>query len=138
MFREGRLAFLALPSDSPKDLASSMRSVLEANGLQAFQPSDLSIGTNVADSIQSALRDSEVVIADITGRNPNVLFEVGLAIGLRKPVLLLSQGPLDELPTDLRAHQVATYSPDDSSAVSRYLGLWLRDVLTQKSSSVAY
>jgi nucleoside 2-deoxyribosyltransferase len=138
MFREGRLAFLALPANAPKDLASSMKAVLESHGLQAFQPSDLDAGTNLVDSIQSALRESDVVIADITGKNSNVLFEVGLAIGLRKPVLLLSQGPLDELPSDLRAYQVASYSPDDSSTVSRYLALWLRDVLTQKSSSVAY
>jgi hypothetical protein len=138
MFREGRLAFLALPSSAPQELASAMKTVLESHGLQAFQPTDLAVGSNIADSIQSALRESDVVIADITGKNSNVLFEVGLAIGLRKPVLLLSQGPLDELPSDLRAYQVASYSPGDSSAVSRYLALWLRDVLSQKSSSVPY
>jgi nucleoside 2-deoxyribosyltransferase len=114
-----------------------MKSVLDENGLQTFFPEELAAGASWPDS-QSALRDADVVIADITGKNANVLFEVGLAIGLRKPVLLLSQGSLDDLPSDLRAYQVASYRPHELSTVRRYLTLWLRDVLAEKSSSAAY
>lgn len=46
---------------------------------------------DIVDRIKTRIRGSELVIADITGNNPNVFFEVGYAEGLDKRVILLSQ-----------------------------------------------
>lgn len=45
--------------------------------------------------------DATAVVADLTGLNPNVLYELGIADALRKPVLRLIHDPAT-LPFDLR------------------------------------
>jgi HEAT repeat protein len=63
-------------------------------------------------SIQAAM----LVIADLTGRNPNVLYELGLAHALQKPVILLTQ-TIDDVPFDLRHLRVLIYRNTDPGRV---------------------
>jgi nucleoside 2-deoxyribosyltransferase len=137
MFQDKPQAYLALPlkDAASKDLARQIREVLEGQGVEAFQPTGISAGSSFSDEIQGAIRKAEVVIADLTGMSPNVLFDVGVALGLRKPVLLLSQEPVRDLPADLRAHQIAVYRADDVATVRRYLELWLGEVRSRRASS---
>ena len=48
------------------------------------------------------------MLADLTGKNPNVFYELGLAHAARKPVLLVTQS-MDDVPFDLRALRVIVY-----------------------------
>ncbi len=50
----------------------------------------------------------DLVIADLSGQNPNVFYEVGIAHTLGKPVLLLSQS-IEDVPFDLRHRRVLPY-----------------------------
>lgn len=54
----------------------------------------------IIDDIWNAINDSDLVIADCTGRNPNVFYEMGIAHTLGKSVVLLSQNA-DDIPFDL-------------------------------------
>jgi hypothetical protein len=54
---------------------------------------------------------SGIVIADFTGRNPNVMYEIGMAHSLGKHVVPISQS-LDDVPFDLISHRVLKYSAD--------------------------
>jgi hypothetical protein len=45
------------------------------------------------------------VIADSTGCNPNVFYELGLAHALEKPVVLITSDAIEEAPTDIRAFE---------------------------------
>lgn len=40
-------------------------------------------------TIIKAINDAEIIMADLTEHNPNVLFELGIAIALKKPVILI-------------------------------------------------
>lgn len=53
------------------------------------------------------------LIADCTGRNPNVFYELGLAHAVGKPVILITQNPAD-IPFDLShiRHIRYEYTPD--------------------------
>jgi nucleoside 2-deoxyribosyltransferase len=93
-------------------------------------------GAELSEHVQTAIRGADVVVADVTGKTANVLFEVGVAFGLGKPVLLLSQEPLSDVPFDLRAQQIAVYRPEDLGTVRRYVELWLRDVLARQQSAL--
>jgi len=44
---------------------------------------------------------SRILVADLTGKNPNVFYELGLAHALGRDVVLLSQS-MDDVPFDLR------------------------------------
>src|SRR5262245_13290173 len=59
-------------------------------------------GSNVImDDITKSIRRARLIIADLTGRNPNVFYEVGIAHALNKQVLLMTQS-IDDVPFDLR------------------------------------
>lgn len=62
--------------------------------------------------IWRSIRESSIIIADLTGRNPNVLYELGLAHAIQKPVILLSQN-IDDIPFDLKHLRIVIYSNTD-------------------------
>ena len=66
--------------------------------------------------IVQAIAESDLVVADLTDLNPNVLYELGLAHGLQRPAVLLTQD-IAQVPFDLRTYQVESYSWDHRDVV---------------------
>ncbi len=60
------------------------------------------------EDVSSSIEQADLLVADLTGRNPNVFYEVGIGHALGKPVLLLAQS-LDDIPFDLRHRRVLLY-----------------------------
>jgi hypothetical protein len=58
--------------------------------------------------IRQRIETAELVIADLTGGNPNVYLEVGYAWGKERPTLLLTR-KLDELCFDVKGHRCIIY-----------------------------
>ena len=77
----------------------------------------------ITDRLVRELADAVVCVADVTGTNPNVMWEVGYAMALDKPMLLISQDR-EGLPFDLKDMQTIFYEPQN-------LSLTLRDPLGQ-------
>jgi hypothetical protein len=48
------------------------------------------------------IRSADVIVADITGANPNVFFELGLCYAQNKDVILITQEGAEQTPTDVR------------------------------------
>jgi hypothetical protein len=61
------------------------------------------------EKVRDQIRSAHVLIADITGANPNVLYEVGLAHAYGKPVVFLTQDPPEQAPVDLRQFEFIAY-----------------------------
>jgi nucleoside 2-deoxyribosyltransferase len=117
-------------------LVSVLKKALEQRGVEAVSAAwDFAPGQSISEAMEAAIRKADGVVADVTGATPNVMFEVGQAIGLRKPILLLTRERTSSLPFNLRGRQVAVYQPDDLDTVSRYVDLWLRDVIESQSGS---
>ena len=71
-------------------------------GLQALRADEIfTPGVFMRDVVEK-ISSSSVVLAELTGRNANVFYELGLAHAFGKPVVLLAQQP-DDVPADLRA-----------------------------------
>jgi nucleoside 2-deoxyribosyltransferase len=135
MFREEPQAFIALPQDTTDpELRSVIEETLAHSGVRSVSAPE-NWNTAPSTAIQELLREADFVIANITGANPNVMIEVGMAIGMGKRLLLLSQDRSNDLPFDLRVHQVAIYRPNDVGAVKKYLDLWLRDAVSERESA---
>lgn len=66
----------------------------------------------IIDQIWSGITNARVLLAELTGRNPNVLYELGLAHALRKPVVLVSSNE-DDVPFDVRHVRVIYYQTSD-------------------------
>ena len=62
------------------------------------------IFTNVLKNIVK----SKFIIANISGRNPNVMYELGLAHALDKNVILIAE-TLNNIPVDLQSKRIVTY-----------------------------
>ena len=58
--------------------------------------------------IWGLIQRAEIVVADLTGKNPNVLYELGLCHSLWKRVVMIAQST-DDLPFDLRHFRAITY-----------------------------
>ena len=64
--------------------------------------------SKIANDIFAAIARSRLVICDLTDRNPNVLYEAGLAHTLNAEVIMLTQNG-DDVPFDLRHFRFFTY-----------------------------
>ena len=56
------------------------------------------------DRIYNQIAKSDVIISDMTGKNPNVFYETGYAHALGKRVLMLTQS-VHDIPFDLKHFQ---------------------------------
>jgi hypothetical protein len=66
----------------------------------------------IIDQIWAGLNRAKVLLAELSGRNPNVLYELGLAHALHKPVVLVSSNEPD-VPFDIRHVRVIYYDMTD-------------------------
>jgi nucleoside 2-deoxyribosyltransferase len=121
-----RRCFLALPRRSEFD---NLRARLVAQLTSAeIETVDESSGRSVEETVQ----DADMMIADITGGDPNVMFEVGVAAGTRKPILPLAQHE-SQLPTALSWYRVIRYKPGDAR-LHTYVESWIQDAIASPRS----
>ena len=62
----------------------------------------------IIEDIWDGINSSEIVIADVTGRNPNVMYEIGMAHTVGRPVVIVTQN-INEVPFDLRHRRCIIY-----------------------------
>jgi len=62
----------------------------------------------ILDRLFNQINKADVIVADMTGRNPNVFYEVGYAHALGKIVILLTQNA-EDIPFDLKYRQHIVY-----------------------------
>jgi hypothetical protein len=77
-------------------------------GLSIARADDFFSRGSIMHEVWSAINYAKVVIADCTGRNPNVFYEIGIAHTLGKDTILISQA-LKDIPFDLHHLRVITY-----------------------------
>ncbi len=63
---------------------------------------------NLITSIVEQLIEADVVIVDITDRNANVFYELGVRHSLRRGTIIVSQGT-EHVPSDLKGYWFLTY-----------------------------
>jgi hypothetical protein len=66
----------------------------------------------IMDQVWSGINAAKVLVAELTNRNPNVFYELGLAHALKKPVVLVSSNE-DDVPFDLKHIRVIYYDVTD-------------------------
>ncbi|MGI0016188.1 MAG: hypothetical protein ACREBU_22440, partial [Nitrososphaera sp.] len=82
-------------------------------GLRPYRGDDESLGTNIIMSdVTKYIFESQIIVAELTGRNPNVMYELGLAHAAKKPVIMLIQKD-SEFPFDVSHVRYLPYDPRD-------------------------
>jgi hypothetical protein len=81
---------------------------IEAAGLKPRRADDLFRPGTIVTDIWDYTRQAKLLLADLTGKNPNVFYELGLAHALKKPAILVAES-MDDIPFDLRALRIIIY-----------------------------
>lgn len=105
-------------------LATEMRSiyndhikrVAERLGKSIARADDFFSASAIIDDIWNAINGAEVIIADCTGQNPNVFYEIGVAHTLGKPVITISR-TLDDIPFDVAHRRAISYETTTNGMV---------------------
>ena len=86
---------------------------IEKAGLTAVRADADLFGTGkIMDQIWAGINSASVLVAELTTRNPNVYYELGLAHALKKPVVLVSSNE-EDVPFDLQHIRVIYYDVMD-------------------------
>ena len=103
-------AFVLMPFLDELDWAYEqlIKPAFEAAKYAVVRADDIDSQQNILKDIVTAIAESDVVVADLTGANPNVYYELGLAHALQKQVVLLSQD-VQKAPFDLRSYRIIEY-----------------------------
>lgn len=103
-------AFVLMSFDSEFDevYEQFISEALEKAGYEVCRADNILSHRNILQDIINSIIVSDLVVADLTGANPNVFYELGLAHAFKKPTILLTQD-LDEVPFDLRSYRVLNY-----------------------------
>jgi len=77
-------------------------------GLRVKRADNFFTSGPIMSDIWSAINAADIIVADLTGRNPNVFYETGLAHAIGKNTILLAQS-IDDVPSDLRQLRIILY-----------------------------
>ena len=102
--------------------------VLAQNGIRGFSVDDLSAGTPWADALTDALRRADIVIADVTDANPNVMYELGFAQSQRIPTIILADASSNRpAPFYLGGYNILTYDASNLESLEKPLNRFLQE-----------
>jgi hypothetical protein len=109
-----KFAFILMPfkEDLTKIYYNIIKPVVESQNYYCKRADDFFTTNKIMDDIEKAIRSSAFIIADLTDKNPNVFYEVGMSHILEKKVILLTQS-LEDVPFDLRHWRHIRYDPSE-------------------------
>lgn len=85
---------------------------IEEAGLRCVRGDEIYTQQAIVPDIWRSIRQARLVVAELSGRNPNVMYEIGLAHAIGKPIVLLTRNE-DDVPFDLRALRYVFYDPNN-------------------------
>ncbi len=111
---EIKTAFMLMPFLDPYNSYYSKiyKPTLEKNGINISRVDNLFSPRPIILDIQKSIVEADIILCEMSGRNPNVFYELGLAHAIGKPVLLLSQKE-EDIPFDLRHIRIIIYDTKD-------------------------
>jgi len=78
-----------------------VKKVVERSKLRIMRGDDFFTVNSVMQDVWSAICAARIVIAECTGRNPNVFYEIGTAHTIGKPIIFVTQNS-EDVPFDIR------------------------------------
>lgn len=102
------------------DVQNIIKEAVAIAGYDARLVSESKDSTVIPKSIVQNLYDDDIVVCDVSGKNPNVMFELGMRLAFDKPVVLIKDIPTGysfdtstiehlEYPRDLRYSEIQVF-----------------------------
>src|SRR5262245_10366253 len=99
-------------------IRASVEGVSRENPLRCFRLDESRPAGRITDRLLQEIQSASLCIADLTGSKPNVMWEVGYAMALGKPTIIITQEK-GELPFDIQDMETLKY---DRNHLSETLG----------------
>lgn len=124
---ELRPCFLVMPT---KNWLPSVQRTIEsaAQGFKCELSVDNAAPGDIMEQVWRDIRKSDVVLADLTGLNPNVFYEMGLAHALGKTIIMIKQKDSAPVPFDMRRYKNFEYDLQKLDELETWLGKAFRSV----------
>ncbi|MDO8410399.1 MAG: nucleoside 2-deoxyribosyltransferase [Phenylobacterium sp.] len=127
-------AFVLMPFDQEFDdvYRLGIKEVATSLGVVAERVDEQSFSETILERIYRQIETADFIIADMTGRNPNVFYEVGYAHAKKKPVILITKDAND-IPFDLKHHRHLIYG-DKITGLREKLSAeiaWIKDEINR-------
>ena len=108
-----RLVSVMMPfSTSFNGTYDAIKRVTDYMGLECLRADDIWENSTFIQDIFDLIFCAKVVVVDFTARNPNVMYETGIAHTLGKTVIPITQS-IDDIPSDLGHHRALKYLPNE-------------------------
>lgn len=95
------------------DVRNAMGEACRKNGLTLKAADDVWEDSILIKDILNLIRTSCIVIVDFTGKNPNVMYETGVAHALGKEVIPVTQA-MEDVPFDVRHFRALEYKNNET------------------------
>lgn len=89
---------------------------------------------NIVARIYNQIAEADIIVAEMTGRNPNVYYETGYARALNKKIILLTDNA-EDIPFDLKPYKHVVYE-GKISVLRPELERWVRHYIDNKEVSL--
>ena len=110
--RDANLIGVMMPFDAGfSPVYEAIKVAAAASNASCSRADDMWLHPTIMQTIVSIICRSDIVVADCSGKNPNVFYEAGIAHTLGKDVILLAQN-INDVPFDLRALSILLYLPN--------------------------
>lgn len=109
-------------------------------GFEPVRADELFSTGSVVEQIWEQIQKAKVLLADLSGRNANVFYELGLAHAARKPVVFAAP-QVDDVPFDLRHLRVIIYEirePEWSAKLQTSVTDYLKNALKEPEKSIPH
>lgn len=107
-------------------------------GMEPLRADELFSTGTVIEQIWEQIQKAKILLADLTGKNANVFYELGLAHAAHKPVVFTS-GNLEDVPFDLRHLRAIIYDINDpfwGDKLKANLAAYLKNAKSEPGKSI--
>jgi hypothetical protein len=111
---------------------------IENSGLVPRRADDLFRPSNIVQDIWELTKKAKIILADLTNKNANVFYELGLAHALAKPAILITE-TIDDIPFDLRSLRIIEYDknqPDWGTVLQESLENAIKETLESPNQTI--
>lgn len=122
--------FLVIPFTREfNDISQVVRQAIMEGQHQLIRMDEMMATGRIIDQIHDEIEKADLVIADVSDRNPNVMYELGFAQSLKKPILPIIQKG-ESIPFDIASIRTLIY---DRNRLTETLGKPLRNYLAHSN-----
>lgn len=111
---DDKFVFVVMPfADEFRNIYElGIKKAIEAGGNTCGRVDEEIFLGGIMDKIRENIAKARFIVADISVYNPNVYYELGLAEGMQKDIIMLTSN-VDTLPFDLKHKRVIPYNPNN-------------------------